>query len=88
MIEYDYIIAGGGAAGLSLAYQLVQSSLRDRRILIIDRDEKEKTTAPGVFGPLAQPITIRYIIVRGRKSVFYRMISSAPMILANIHTTC
>lgn len=40
MKHYDYIITGGGAAGLSLAYRLIQSPLRDRRILVIDRDEK------------------------------------------------
>jgi lycopene beta-cyclase len=37
---YNYIIAGGGMAGLSLAFYLNQSSLRDKKILIIDRDEK------------------------------------------------
>lgn len=39
--NYDYIIAGGGCAGLSLAYYLNQSTLADRRILIIDRSEKK-----------------------------------------------
>jgi lycopene beta-cyclase len=38
--SYDYIIAGGGMAGLSLAYQIDRSSLRDKRVLILDRDEK------------------------------------------------
>jgi lycopene beta-cyclase len=38
--SYDYIIAGGGMAGLSLAFYLNQSSLRDKSILIIDRDVK------------------------------------------------
>ena len=37
---YNYIIAGGGMAGLSLAFYLNQSSLRHKSILIIDRDEK------------------------------------------------
>ncbi|PWK26732.1 lycopene beta-cyclase [Arcicella aurantiaca] len=37
---YDYIIAGGGMAGLSLAFYLNQSSLRNKSILIIDRDVK------------------------------------------------
>lgn len=37
---YNYIIAGGGMAGLSLAFYLNQSVLRDKSILIIDRDEK------------------------------------------------
>jgi len=39
---YDYIIAGGGAAGLSLAWRMVNDSFfDDKRILIIDRDAKE-----------------------------------------------
>lgn len=38
--SYDYIIAGGGMAGLSLAFYLNQSSLRNKSILIIDRDAK------------------------------------------------
>ena len=41
MKTYDYIVAGGGAAGLSLAYHLLRSPLRDKRILIIDPDKKQ-----------------------------------------------
>jgi lycopene beta-cyclase len=37
---YQYIIAGGGMAGLSLAFYLNQSVLRDKKILIIDREQK------------------------------------------------
>jgi lycopene beta-cyclase len=40
MATYDYIIAGGGAAGLSLAYHLVHSNLRDRSILFLDKERK------------------------------------------------
>ena len=40
--HYDFILAGGGLAGLSLACQLVNSPLRDRSILIIDPDTKER----------------------------------------------
>lgn len=42
MKKYDFIIAGGGMAGLSLAYYLTQSSLRDRSILILDREQKNR----------------------------------------------
>ena len=38
--HYDYIIAGGGGAGLSLAYHLAGSSLRDKKILIVERQPK------------------------------------------------
>jgi lycopene beta-cyclase len=37
---FQYIIAGGGMAGLSLAFYLNQSSLKNQSILIIDRDVK------------------------------------------------
>ncbi len=40
MKSYDYIIAGGGCAGLSLAYYLSQSKLANAKVLIIDREEK------------------------------------------------
>ena len=40
--KYDFILVGGGVAGLTLAYQLVNSPLADRSILIIDRDAKTK----------------------------------------------
>lgn len=40
MSHYDYIIAGGGAAGLSLAYHLGQAGLAGRRVLLIDQERK------------------------------------------------
>ncbi|MDZ7682072.1 MAG: lycopene cyclase family protein [Fodinibius sp.] len=36
--HYDYIIAGAGAAGLSLAWRLLQSNLAKEKVLIIDSD--------------------------------------------------
>jgi lycopene beta-cyclase len=41
MKKYDYILAGGGCAGLSLVYHLLESSLKDSRILIIDPNQGE-----------------------------------------------
>lgn len=41
MKQYDFIIAGGGAAGLSLACYLSKSSISGSRILIIDKDRKQ-----------------------------------------------
>ncbi|HKZ87068.1 MAG TPA: lycopene cyclase family protein [Anaerolineae bacterium] len=57
MKHYDFIIVGGGAAGLSLACHLIDSPLRDRSILIVDQDAKDKndrtwsfwTTRPTLF---------------------------------------
>jgi lycopene beta-cyclase len=39
---YDFIIAGGGLAGLSLACHMVRTSLRERSVLIVDRDPKKQ----------------------------------------------
>ena len=60
MQHYDFIIAGGGCAGLSLAYQIIHSPLRDRSMLIVDRDDKDQndrtwafwTDAPTPFQPV------------------------------------
>ena len=42
--EYDFILAGGGMAGLSFAYYLAQSSLSNKRVLIIDRGIRKEQT--------------------------------------------
>jgi lycopene beta-cyclase len=40
MSDYNIIIAGAGASGLSLAYHLNQNGLTDQRILLVDRERK------------------------------------------------
>ena len=49
MNHYDYIIAGAGGAGLSLVFHLLQTRLRDRSILIIDKDNKERNDRTWCF---------------------------------------
>ena len=49
MQSFDFIIAGGGAAGLSLAYQLIHSPLRDRTILIVDKGAKNQNDRTWAF---------------------------------------
>ena len=40
MKEFDYIIIGGGCAGLSLAYELdIKSKLKDKTLAIIEPRE-------------------------------------------------
>ncbi len=46
---YDFVIAGGGAAGLSLAYHLVNSPLRERSILIVDKNAKNRNDRTWCF---------------------------------------
>jgi lycopene beta-cyclase len=49
MKPYDVIIAGGGAAGLSLAYHLVRSPLRDCRVLIVEKEAKDQNDRTWCF---------------------------------------
>ena len=43
MKEFDYIIIGGGCAGLSLAYELeINDKLKDKTLAIIETREKYK----------------------------------------------
>lgn len=63
MKKYDYIIAGGGMAGLSLAYYLTGSKLRDKSILIVDKAIKNQNDRTWCFwergaGPF-EPILFR-----------------------------
>ncbi len=46
---YDYIMAGGGMAGLSLAYHLTKSSLREKKVLIVDRAPKNENDRTWCF---------------------------------------
>ncbi len=38
--HFDFILAGGGAAGLSLAYELVHGGFPEASILVVDREKK------------------------------------------------
>ncbi|MBO0950637.1 lycopene cyclase family protein [Fibrella forsythiae] len=63
MKKYDYVIAGGGMSGLSLAYYLTLSPLRDRSVLIIDKEAKDTNDRTWCFwergeGPF-EPILFR-----------------------------
>lgn len=52
--SYDYIIAGAGAAGLSLAYHLVQAGLMDKRVLLIDRERKSRNDRTWCFWEIGE----------------------------------
>ncbi len=49
MNEYDYVIIGGGCAGLSLAYHLNKSALKDKKVLILDKEQKNKNDRTWCF---------------------------------------
>jgi lycopene beta-cyclase len=63
MSQFDYIITGAGAAGLSLAYHLGQSGLNDRSVLLVDEAPKQRNDRTWCFweigdGPF-EPVVAR-----------------------------
>ena len=48
-MTYDYAILGGGAAGLSLALELVKSRLGNKSILIVEKDAKDSNDRTWCF---------------------------------------
>mgnify|MGYP001054950948 CR=1 FL=1 len=49
MREFDYIIAGSGAAGLTLAFLLMEHEYSEKKVLIIDKDLKENNDRTWCF---------------------------------------
>ncbi len=47
--HYDYVIAGGGCAGMSLAYYMNQTELKNKKILIIDKIKKNRNDRTWCF---------------------------------------
>ena len=63
MVHYDYIIAGGGAAGLSLALELIESDLSGCSLLIVDRETKSQNDHTWCFWS-DQPTGLEPILFR------------------------
>lgn len=71
MQKYDYIIAGGGLAGLSLAYYMNQTVLREKSILIIDQDTKTKNDRTWCFWEKDNQSPFDQIVHRTWQKVFF-----------------
>ena len=48
-MQYDYIIAGAGAAGLSLAFYMAKSELKNKKVLLIDKGSKNRNDRTWCF---------------------------------------
>ncbi|MDW8425593.1 MAG: lycopene cyclase family protein [Meiothermus sp.] len=80
---YDYIIAGAGAAGLSLAYHLVQAGLHERSILLLDRAPKTTNDRTWCFweageGPFEEVVFRRWTQVWFHGEGISRRLELAP----------
>ncbi|TYP95507.1 lycopene beta-cyclase [Fodinibius salinus] len=53
--QYDYIIAGAGAAGLSLAWKMIHSPLSDKKTLVIDNELEPTNTKTWCFWESGAP---------------------------------
>ncbi|MPR35011.1 lycopene cyclase family protein [Salmonirosea aquatica] len=71
MKRYDYIIAGGGLAGLSLAYYMNRSVLRNKSILIIEKDEKKKNDRTWCFWEKEGQGTFDAIVFRKWQQAYF-----------------
>ncbi|HEV7348497.1 lycopene cyclase family protein [Telluribacter sp.] len=71
MKRYDYIIAGSGLAGLSLAYYINQSILRNKSILIIDKEAKTKNDRTWCFWEKGDNHAFDPIVFRSWKQVYF-----------------
>jgi len=70
MDKFDYIIAGGGASGLSLAFYLSNSSLKNAKVLIIDKDQKNKNDRTWGFWTSEQTVFESIIAYRFKNIEF------------------
>lgn len=89
--DYDFIVAGAGAAGRSFVYHLLQSPLRDSRVLLLDREQKKADDRTWSFwevgnGPFEEIVHHRWPVLWFYNGDFARKMEIAPftykMILA------
>lgn len=85
MKKYDFIIAGGGMAGLSLAYYFSQSPLRNRSILLLDKEPKNRNDRTWCFWEQGEG-AFESILFRSWETVdFYGTTFAGPLNLGKYH---
>ena len=89
--DYDFIVAGAGAAGRSFVYHLLQSPLRNSRVLLLDKEYKTADDRTWSFwetgeGPFEEIVHHRWPVLWFYNGDFARKMEIAPfaykMILA------
>lgn len=69
--NYDYIIAGGGASGLSLLYHLLKSPLRHKNILVVDKVAKNVNDRTWCFWDVDQNPFDKIVFHQWDEVMFY-----------------
>ena len=83
--NYDYILIGGGLAGRSLAYHLLQSPLRNKRIALIDPQAKSSDDRTWCFwerdpGPFEEVVSHRWDELQFYSPSLSETLSIAPYV--------
>ncbi len=69
---YDYIIAGAGCAGLSLAVHMIRSGkFSDKKILIVDKEEKNKNDRTWCFWEM-EPGLFEQVVYKKWEQVWFQ----------------
>jgi hypothetical protein len=69
--SYDFIFLGAGCATLSIVMRMIRSGkFSDKKILLIDKEKKHKTTGLGVSGKSKMASLNRSFIKNGTPSHF------------------
>lgn len=72
MVDYDYLIVGGGAAGLSLAYHLSQEPrLADKTVLLIEPEAKDQNDRTWSFWT-AEPHLFEAVVAHEWRQIAFR----------------
>lgn len=79
---YDFIIAGAGAAGLSLVYHLVQAGLREERILLLERAPKTTNDRTWCFWEAGEGPFERVVFRRWNRIWFHAEGISKQLVIA------
>ncbi|MCS6774295.1 MAG: lycopene cyclase family protein [Thermoflexales bacterium] len=69
--EFDIVIAGAGAAGLSLAYHLTRNSRRNWRIALVDRAPKQRNDRTWCFWEVGQGLFEAVVFRQWDRVAFY-----------------
>ncbi|MFC1466476.1 MAG: lycopene cyclase family protein [Candidatus Brachytrichaceae bacterium NZ_4S206] len=69
--RFDYIVAGAGAAGLSLVYHLNQAGLTDKRILLLERAPKTANDRTWCFWEVGEGAFEPVVFRRWEHLAFY-----------------
>jgi len=83
--KYDYIIAGAGMAGLMLALELAKSPLKNKTVLLVDKEEKNSNDRTWCYWSNSSPEMDSLVYKKWDSIRFATANSDASYLLAPYH---